>query len=81
MKKIICKKLYDTDSAELIEKKTHLEYGNPKGYEEALYKTRDGRYFLYTNGGGESKYPKENITRKSEALAKEFLKKKAESSF
>ena len=36
--------------------------------------TKDGKYFLYTNGGEESKYTKEAITRMSAAKADEWKK-------
>ncbi len=65
MQKIICKKVYDTETSTLIKKITFLEFGNAKGYEESLYQTESGSFFLYTNGGSESKYPTENITRLS----------------
>ena len=65
MQKIICKKLYDTENAKLVKKVTHGEYGCPEGYEESLYQTDSGHFFLYTNGGAESKYAEENITRMS----------------
>jgi len=74
MKKIICKVEYDTETAELIAKKTVGEFGDKDGYEESLYLTKDGKYFLYTNGGEESKYPKESITRMSAAKAEEWRK-------
>ena len=61
MKKIICKREYDTETAVLIKKYTVGEFGEPDGYEEALYVTPDGKYFLYMNGGEESPYKKENI--------------------
>jgi len=70
MKKIICKKVYDTERAELIRKRTFGEFGDPKGYEESLYKTEDGYYFLYVNGGAESKYPQEDVKRVSAEKAK-----------
>ena len=63
MKKIICKVTYDTDAAELVAKKTGGEFGDPSGYEESLYKTADGKFFLYVNGGEDSIYPKEDIKR------------------
>ena len=47
MKKIICKVEYDTATAELVEKRTNGYFGDPAGYEESLYKTADGKYFLY----------------------------------
>lgn len=73
MKKIICKKTYDTQTSELINKRTFGAFGDPAGYEEALYKTTDGYYFLYVNGGTESKYPKEDIKRVSADKAKELM--------
>lgn len=63
MKKIICKVEYDTENAELVAKYTNGEMGDPTGYEETLYKTADGKYFIYVNGGADSVYPQENIKR------------------
>ncbi len=63
MKKIICKVSYDTEASELIQKFTSGALGDPAGYEESLYLTADGKYFLYVNGGEESIYPKEDIRR------------------
>ena len=73
MKKMICKKVYDTETAELIKKQTVGQFGEPAGYEESLYKTADGYYFLYVNGGADSKYAKEDIKRVSADKAKELL--------
>ena len=67
MKKVICKVEYDTENAELIEKRTCGFFGDPAGYEESLYITEGGKFFLYTNGGEESKYAKEDIKRMSAA--------------
>ena len=72
MKKIICKVEYDTETATVIEKRTFGEYGDPKGYEETLYQTANGKFFLYVNGGAESKYPEENIKRLSADKANEW---------
>ena len=47
MKKVICKIEYDTDASELIQKKVFGVFGDPKGYEESLYKTKEGKFFLY----------------------------------
>lgn len=63
MKKVICKKVYDTENSTLIKKVTVGYYGDAKGYEESLYQTQDGAFFLYVNGGAESKYVKEDIKR------------------
>ena len=74
MKKIICKVEYDTEKSQLVAKATYGEFGQTDGYEESLYVTEGGKYFLYTNGGEESKYPQEGITRMSAAKAEEWRK-------
>ena len=74
MKKIICKVEYDTEKSELVQKYTNGNIGDPTGYEESLYVTENGKYFLYTNGGAESVYPEEGITRMSAAKAEEWRK-------
>ncbi len=73
MKKVICKVEYDTATAELVKKNTFGAFGDPAGYEESLYKTADGKFFLYVNGGEESPYAEENIKRMSAAKAEEWL--------
>ncbi|MBQ6819504.1 MAG: hypothetical protein IJP35_07865 [Clostridia bacterium] len=75
MKKIICKVEYDTAASEVIMKRTFGQFGDPNGYEETLYKTADGKYFLYVNGGAQSPYTEENIKRMSAAKAEEWLGK------
>ena len=73
MKRIICGTEYNTDLSAIVKKVTHSYYGDPAGYEETLYVTEGGKYFLYTNGGAESKYTSEKITRMSQKSAEEFL--------
>ncbi len=73
MKKVICKKEYDTEKATVVKKVTSGEFGDPTGYEETLYVTDDGYYFLYTNGGADSAYSAENIKRMSKAAAEAWL--------
>ena len=73
MKKVICKVEYNTENAEIVLKRTNGVFGDPAGYEETLYKTADGKYFLYVNGGAESIYTEENIKRMSAAKANEWL--------
>ncbi len=75
MKKVICKVEYDTEKAELVKKNVYGEFGDPAGYEESLYKTADGKFFLYVNGGAESPYTEENIKRMAAAKAEEWLAK------
>ena len=73
MKKTICKVDYDTETAELLGKVTAGSIGDPAGYEECLFKTEGGKFFLYTNGGEESPYKKEDIRRLSAEKAEEWL--------
>lgn len=73
MQKIICKVEYNTENAELISKKTFGQFGDADGYEETLYKTEGGKYFLYVNGGEESPYKKEDIKRMSAEKAKVWM--------
>ncbi len=76
MKKIICKKTYDTETAEIVHKKIFGEFGSATGYEETLYKTPEGYYFLYTNGGSQSKYTTEGIARISKENAQKIIDEK-----
>ena len=61
MTQIICKRAYATETATLIKKHTVGEFGDPAGYEETLYQTPGGLYFLYFRGGPASAYAKEDI--------------------
>lgn len=57
MKKVINKKMYDTDTAELV-----AEYSYGRGWSdfryihEALYRTKKGQFFLFGEGGAASIY-------------------------
>lgn len=73
MKKIICKREYDTETAELVKKHTCGDFGDPSGYEESLYQTPEGLYFLYVNGGYASLYPQEDILRLAKAKLSDWL--------
>lgn len=73
MKKNICRKLYNTDTAELIASINVGTFGDPTGYEEALYKTKKGLYFLYGKGGEESKYVAEDIIAIDNEAAEAWL--------
>ena len=59
MKKTVKGKSYDTVEMSVVKKVTCGAFGDPAGYEETLYVAEDGTYFLYTNGGAESKYTAE----------------------
>ena len=71
MKKTVKCKIYDPTFMTVVKKVTSGMYGDPAGYEETLYVAEDGTYFLYTNGGAESKYTGEKLTAisKSKAIA------------
>ena len=73
MKKIICKKEYDTETATLIKKFTCGFYGDPAGYEEDLYQTPSGLFFLYVHGGETSPYPGEDILRLAKSKVDEWV--------
>ena len=73
MKKIICKVEYDTEMSELVAKYTNGNFGDTDGYEESLYKTAEGKYFIYVNGGADSIYPEENIKRIAQGKVDEWL--------
>ena len=73
MKKIICKKEYDTETATLIQKFTCGTFGDPAGYEETLYQTPAGLYFLYVCGGETSPYPSEDILRLAKTKVKDWM--------
>ena len=73
MKKVICKKTYDTEASEIVKKFVCGTFGDPKGYEETLYKTQDGFYFVYENGGVESIHPQENIKRIAKTAVDEWI--------
>ena len=73
MKKIICKKEYDTETATLVKKYTVGFYGDPAGYEEILFQTPSGLYFLYVRGGEASPYPAEDILRLAKAKVNEWI--------
>ncbi len=61
MRKEIDGVVYDTSLATADKKFTCGAPGDPGGYEETLYITVDGRYFVYTNGGNRSRYTTEDI--------------------
>lgn len=72
LKKTICKVEYDTDASQLVARFAHGQFGDADGYEESLYVTEGGKFFLYTNGGPESPYKGEAITRMSAVKAEEW---------
>ena len=73
MKKIICKREYDTETATLIKQHIVGYLGDPAGYEEDLYQTPGGLYFLHVGGGAESPYPEEDILRLAKTKVKAWM--------
>lgn len=73
MKKIICKKEYDTETATIVKKCVFGYFGDPAGYEEILFQTPEGLYFVYGDGGENSPYPVEEIQRLAKTKVKEWL--------
>lgn len=73
MKKIICKREYDTETATLVKKSVYGYFGDPAGYEETLYQTPNGLYFLYVRGGEASPYPTEDIQRLAKTKVNEWI--------
>ena len=73
MEKIICKKTYNTETATAVKNYTYSYYGDPAGYEETLFQTPEGLYFLYGKGGEASPYPHEDIQRLAKAKVNDWL--------
>ena len=73
MKKIICMKESDTETATLVKKSTNGSFGDPAGYEETLYQTPGGLYFLYVCGGESSPYPSEDILRLAKTKVNDWM--------
>lgn len=73
MRKTIDGITYDTATATADKKFTFGAYGSDNGYEETLYITADGEYFIYTNGGKNSKYPRENIVPLEHSKVRDWI--------
>ena len=74
MQREICGRIYNTDTATLIARRQFGAFGESTGYEEILYQTPEGSYFLYGRGGEDSPYPEERITRMGAKKAEEWQK-------
>ena len=73
MKKTICRVEYDTDASTLVKKFTFGAFGDADGYEESLYVTEKGNYFIYVNGGADSIYPTEDIKRIAKTKVEQWM--------
>ena len=74
MQRTICGKLYDTETATRVAARTVGAYGDPAGYEEILYVTPEGSYFLHGTGGEDSPYAEEKLIRLSKKKAEAWEK-------
>jgi len=74
LKKVINKKTYNTETAQLLKKFTFGDFGDPKGYEETLMQSVRGLFFIYGIGGEESKYAEETIIPLTEKEAQNWIK-------
>lgn len=54
---------FDTETAHMVYHRSFGEFGDPAGYEETLYRTRNKLYFVYGIGGPDSPWPEEGGIR------------------
>lgn len=72
MQKIICKRVYDTETATLVKSRCFGSFGDPAGYEEKLFLTPEGYYFVYGVGGEASPYSEPSIKQLAKAKAQSW---------
>lgn len=59
----MAKKTPNLETAKEIRRVTKGYFGDPKGFEEILYRTKNNRYVLLQRGGHESPFQEEKITQ------------------
>lgn len=69
---MVKKKTPNLENALEIKKVVYGHFGDPKGYEEILYRMRNNRYVLVQRGGQNSPFPEENIQPILKAKALEW---------
>jgi len=74
MKRKINGNMYDTSNAAHVGFKFAGEFGQDHGYEEQLYVTKSGQYFIYGAGGPQSPYPDPTIKLLTKEQAEEWEK-------
>lgn len=67
------KKAPNLDTATEIRRVTKGYFGDPYGYEEILFRTRNNRYVLVQRGGHESPHQEEKVTQILKAEALEWM--------
>ncbi len=73
MRKISGKQILDTQTDAILKKTTVGSYGDPTGYEETLFLSDGGVYYIYTSGGEESPYPAASLKKISKKKAEEIM--------
>lgn len=76
MRKIIDRKVYDTEKSTQLGHKHVGEFGQSDGYEEQLFITKSGSHFIYGIGGSESAYCEPVIKLLTDKQVKEWKKAK-----
>lgn len=71
--KPMTKKSPNLDTATEIKRVTRGYFGDPRGYEEILFRTRNNRYVLLQRGGHESPFQEEKITQILKVNAEAWL--------
>jgi len=69
----MAKKSPNLDTATEIKRVTRGYFGDPRGYEEILFRTRNNRYVLLQRGGHESPFQEEKITQILKVNAEAWL--------
>ncbi|MBS5865368.1 hypothetical protein [Olegusella massiliensis] len=64
--------VYDTAKATEVAHRSSGGFGDPAGYEETLYQTKQGLYFVVGVGGADSPYPTEDLKPISKKDAEAF---------
>lgn len=67
------KKIPNLSNATEIKRVVKGYFGDPAGYEEILYRTRNNRYVLVQRGGALSPYPSERIQQLLKVKATEWM--------
>lgn len=73
MKAKIGRKTYDTEKSKQLGHRTHGTFGDPRGFEEALYQRKDGECFLVGQGGASSDYAETTVEPLTDDAANAWL--------
>jgi hypothetical protein len=69
----IDRKIYNTETADLVANTAQGAYGDSTGFAEILYKRGPGDYFLFGHGGADSPYPQPGIFVLTNETARAWL--------